>query len=334
MYLKFLKTILSFFILSFVFTISMNCSAGGSENEDSSDPQASLILDKETVSFDSNTTATITATAKKSDGTDDTITAVSSDTTAATVAVDGLVVTVTGIKAGTPTITITSGSGLDEACVATVNASWHTVFEDNFNRVDSATLGSDWEVINPGMKIEGNRLYSAMTSYASQDPGMIMTTKSYNQNIIRTTVKMTTSDKIVDPTGASDTNKSILLARYNYDSITPANSTGYCATVRTKGDLTVKVLYIERNDSLDLPPIDEEVFEQTVNTTYLYDFTLNGSDLTFILKDSSGTALKTLTASDSNYTTGRVGLYGGSWDKTEDVAIPVYFDDLKIEEYK
>lgn len=95
-------------------------------------PQPSLAIDNETLTFDSNSTETITATAKKADGTDDTITAESNNEAVATVSVNGLVVTVTGVKAGTTTITITSDSGLSETCDATVNASWHTVFFDDF----------------------------------------------------------------------------------------------------------------------------------------------------------------------------------------------------------
>jgi len=147
MYQKLLKTVLSIFILSFVFAFTTGCSDSGSSSDDPADPQASLTIDNETVTFDSNTTATITAIAKKADGTDDTITAVSSDTTVATVSVNGLVVTVTGVKAGTPTIIITSGSGLDDACVATINASWNTVIIDDMNGTVLDT--ANWSVL-PG----------------------------------------------------------------------------------------------------------------------------------------------------------------------------------------
>lgn len=329
MHQKILKTLLPLFVATLLFSVITSCD---SSSNDVADPQPSLTIDNETLTFDSNTTATITATAKKADGTNDTITAVSSDVTVATVSVSDLVVTVTGIKAGTPTITITSGSGLSETCVATLNASWHTVFFDNFNRADSSNIGDDWTVIRDGMKIDGNRLYSAKPSVDVDDPGLIITSQTYSDSVMRITVKMTTSDKIVDPLHASgsDTNKSIIYARANIDAVTLSNSTFYGATIRTSDDEEDKEIYIGTMAGR----LAEDTFEQTVNTTYEYEFTINGSSLTFILKDNSGIALKTLTSTDSTYTSGNVGLYGGSWDATTGAAIPVYFDDFKIEVYK
>lgn len=325
---KILKTLLPFFMITVLLSVIPGCESSGNSGGDTN---ATLSIDNETISMDSNTTATITATAKNADGSDDSISAESSDTTTATVSVSANIVTVTGVKAGNPTITITSGSGLSKTCDVTLNASWHTVFFDDFNRADSTDLGSDWTVIRDGMKIEGNRLYSAKTSADVEDPGFIATTQSYSDDVMRITVKMTTSDKIVDSEHAagSDTNKSSISARATIDSVTLDNSTFYNATIRTSGDESEKEIYITTMSGR----LAEDTFEQKVNTTYFYEFTLNESNLTFILRDNSG-VLKTLTGTDSSYTSGNVGLYGGTWDATAGAAIPVYFDDFKIEVYK
>lgn len=154
-------------------SLATGCDSGGIESPGSG--KASLVLDKTMVTIDSNATATITATAKTADGSDDSITAESGDTAVATVSVSGLVVTVTGVKAGTVTVTVTSGSGLEQTCEVTLMpvslaGSWQVIswrsgdesmsFADVFMDIDddnTSELGI--ERVTTYFKVSGNTMY-------------------------------------------------------------------------------------------------------------------------------------------------------------------------------
>lgn len=292
--------------------------SGATNNGDPGDPQATLTIDKVTVTFNSNKTATITATAKKEDGTDDTITAESSNVSVATVTVSGLEVTLTGKTAGTTTITITSGSGLKKTCAATVNPSWHTVFEDDFNRADSPdnNLGPNWEVWDSSymlIKIFGDRLSCAYKPGGDGGSPKIKYTQTINGNIIRMSMKVTTSEEI------DQDYQRIVLCVYKDDE-------GYAAAV-----IGGKMSIINNADEAKLSECDYNLVE---NTTYIAEFILEEDLLTFNLKDDSGNILKTRTAARViSFDSFR--LFIGAGDPDGGVHNkPSYIDDFLIEVFK
>ena len=76
--------------------------------------EAILILDKEIISIPVGERGTIAAIAFKSDGSSDSVVAISIKDSVATVAVSGSTITITGVAKGETTIVVTSSSGLTE----------------------------------------------------------------------------------------------------------------------------------------------------------------------------------------------------------------------------
>jgi len=315
------KKLLFLFMISLMLFIIPGCDS--SDDAAAGDPLASLTLDKSTVTFDSNSTAAITATAKKADGTDDTVSAESSDTDVATVSVNGLIVTVTGIKAGSSTIAITSGSGKVKTCSAVLRASWNTFFEDDFN---SATLNSKWEIASgdtDNYTLDGEKIGLRTTNEGGDSwvDGVIKYEDDFLSEHYRISGKLITKT-ISDTVEFDIVSNAKIIFDENED-----NDIGYDATIGG-GEMGLNKMI-----SGDNPIGPEKAITINENTTYNFEFIYNSGELTYKWMDVNNTIIEEVTGTETGPALTEKGIYFAAEDQGTQGNY-VYLDDIKIEEYK
>ncbi|RKX80815.1 MAG: hypothetical protein DRP58_12695 [Spirochaetes bacterium] len=190
-----------------------------------------------------------------------------------------------------------------------------TIFEDDFNRDNSANndLGSNWSVMQqPGdiMKIVSNEvdISTEWGCAAYKDP--------ISSNATRTTVKIRTK---AEDMAAADFQLIIrayidvpagYMARYEGVSIGEGSENRICIYNYNNGTFT---------------ELASVAYTLATDTEYIFDFIADNSNLTFKLRNSDYIIIKTITATDSSYSNGKV-LISASND--------FYFDDFKIENYE
>lgn len=306
---KLSKTLLSFFMITLLLSFTLSCGDSGSDS-DNENPIATLTIDTETISIESNSTATITATAKKADGTADTITAVSSDPLVATVSVSGLIVTVTGIKAGSSTVTVTSGSGVEETCAVTLSASWHTVFEDDFNRT---SIGTNW-TLDEGdastYNLDGTKLRMNQINGTFDDGPRFLYKDSIADNYIKISA-------IINTTVGSN------METFFYLRFTDTDNS-YVVGISGTNIFIDKVL-----NGVWTEPASETIPTLSSNQDYKYEATYNNGLITFTIKNIDDTIIKTITATDSApLPAGKIGFCGEAGTVNTEY---VYIDNFKLE---
>ena len=246
--------------------------------------QASLSIDKETITIDSNESAIIIATAKKSDATDDSISAISMDASVATVSVDGLNVKVTGVKAGSSTIAVISGSGISKTCSLTSNASWHTIFRDDF----------DAEVLDQAYHLNGNKSHFSLDSgklkvkwlaETGNDNPVFVYNPKIGESYYRVSMDVTT--------GPSITGTPQFGFQLNMDAAVAAES---YYSVRIEGSkLLIKKYFNKKAADLKSENLDSPL---EIDKTYKIECTYNDGHIKIYFMDSSGTVLKSLIYTD------------------------------------
>lgn len=322
-------------VVILVLAISACGGGGGDSTSNTGGLEPSLSIDKETLTFDSNSTETITVTATNSIGTTDTITAISSDTSVATVSVSGLVVTVTGIKAGSTTITITSGSGLSETCEATLNASWHTVFEDNFsgNTFDTTNWLSIYSSPAPYSLTGSGELEISGETGDDEDGACFV----YNTDVISNYSKITVKFRTTQGDPVEDDVDILLLLNsdgtfdYCYGLVLTSDPDG--SGSRDYSLLMVKVIGGVETDMVNESVGGTSKPQIVASTDYILEGINNNGNLSFTLKDSSGNVIKSVSATDTSLSNGKFG-FDGDLNIGTSGSQSIFFDYSKIEVYK
>lgn len=196
------------------------------------------------------------------------------------------------------------------------NPTWQNVFTDTFTRSDTVdkNIGSNWTAQISVIKILSNELYCSKAVSPSDDMGTALYTQSITDNKIRITTKFRTN--------SYSKNQSFIWARSDI-SLSNAyvgcvDNTGKCAIYKVSGGVPAM--------------LSSTPYTLLTNTTYIFEFVLDGSSLTFNVKNATGdTIIETVTTTDSSYTTGYAGLMGGEKNEVEQ---PIYFSSFKIEAYK
>lgn len=263
-----------------------------------------LELFETSITMDSNSNATITADARTAGGADDTITAVSSDTSIATIEVDGLNVTVTGVKAGVVNVIITSGSGLEQTCVVTVNPSWHTVFIDNFNGsvLDTDTwievfAQATYSLTGTGeLKIDGG-----LRSDGDDGIGLLLSRTIDTSSVFKVSTRFrATMD-------SGDDYEIGLFLNYSSD-------TGYYfMRLRPYEDATgvYELLIVKPDDTILAQTLPADNFSLESDAWYILEASYNGGNMVLSLKNFDGSqTIASISASDTDFTSGSLGLLG------------------------
>lgn len=185
--------------------------------------------------------------------------------------------------------------------------SWNPLFSDNFDR--ETGLGANWTVGSGSAGIVSGELVIA--SGAAGQVGYNTLVDQADDPYTKITYKITGS------AAASYTNGAGAAARFN-----TGTGTGYYVTI------TDSYAVIGRN--MPAPQtLTYTAFTPTAGTTYICEFIINGSALTFDIKDSNMNLIKSISVNDSTYSAGVVGLFRKS--TTPDT---LSFNDFKVESYK
>lgn len=192
---------------------------------------------------------------------------------------------------------------------ASVGKAWKTLFNDNFQREDSATLGTGWLALYGSVSILDNELAIASGTSAAVGYGTVVSDSCVRISYV---IRGSIATAYSGGAGAG--------ARYN-----PETQSGYLAFINE----THSDAYITKIVSNVMTPIStEKSFTPEAEASYFCEFILNGSTLTYTIKDGDGVVLNTMSAADTDYTGGLTGIFKNSLTGT------LYIDDFKIESYK
>lgn len=188
---------------------------------------------------------------------------------------------------------------------------WTDVFTDNFTRADGA-LGANYTTdvnINSTLGIVSNSaVYSATAASGSSADAYYNT--SVNDTNSRVSIKFTTGSSL-------NIDRISINARW-----TTGSNDGYCYVIGCDGS-SFSLLRFDDTSGEDL---EIKNYTLQTNTTYIMEFAMVGSTLIGYLKDSGGTILSKVTATDATYSSGQV-----SFGAKGTAATTVTFDDFKIE---
>ena len=183
---------------------------------------------------------------------------------------------------------------------------WKVLFSDNFNREDTVDnqIGDNWQINSPNtssyVKLKDNSVYCVNQPLA-------LYINKINEANIRVSAKITIQSSTSTVAG--------LLMRASLD-----YSKGYICWL-TKSKLKI-CRYDDKNEVL----LGSRDISIQANTTYIMILESDGENLNATLQSSSRETIATVSVSDSNYLTGKVGFKAGTQN-------PVLIDDFKIEKF-
>lgn len=298
-----------------------------------------------TASLDVGGTQQLTATVEPSNATNAAVTWSTSAANCATVSSSGLV---TGMAAGSATITVeTADGGKTATCAVTVTEptpapAWTTVFLDNFNRADTTgrDLGADWTTMGSGtdeITIHNNQVHSVFTTTIegqSQGAGAVYKGAVDYAKPLRVSVKA-----IIDTGGHPESPKEFLGLEIN----TQITYEGYYTSLVFDSETDHLFLKLARTDGENdvaspIPAMYDVTDSVPPGNWYIFEIETSGSTITARIKNSTGTTtIGTVSITDlTPISGGAVVFYNYIVDDTQTPmsGYSADFDDFLIESYR